>query len=661
MNTITSSSNEIQLNNRTGLTWVFSENTENGFGLGTCQFKNKPLETPLNEGLFFLRNIQTKEIIWLTGARVELTAKETAQFWGEKSIEGVIFSYSVVITLSKNLPASKIQYQFSVDKPLTGWEIGFTLHQEYSYSWTGHFYPFAADAKAIVEQPLTYVGVPSVLQIRDDHSLGMLYGFDLDFDCLNPTTWTGDCGYFFTDGVIPAQFRVGSQGLEPGIDYVWPLQIILSDKANLVKMIPDLVETWIKLNKFSPEELFVRSEDDALHLFIEGRRNTSLWNPGIGYKLEEGDPESNFVYLGEQPLSAYFEYLLYKNTEEPVWRQRCFEQMDFMLKGQDTDPESINFGVIHTAYDLGTQTFDSDDRGSNIGFKPDLNAYMARYMLMTWQAVKDNEGLDRQDWYQAAIRAADWTMRQRNADGGLPQVVHYPFVYMENDDDETDKYFHKSISSTPGRALAALPIIYKISGEKRYEAFTEELEAFVRRDVEGRLRFTGHHPDLPPDEIEEASIWGIIEYWLDKYEQTKDKGALERAIANAYLSILWWCPKQLSWVQNPTQCASAEQQHFLQYSIYCYQNRKLECLQRLFIITNNPLLSALYNRVLQGIFWTQIDHGDLKGAAHERIADPWLARHDYEETADFNSLGTVYMGEQILDTMLQIFEMKNHD
>jgi len=465
-------------------------------------------------------------------------------------------------------------------------------------------------------------------------------------------------GFFFTDGVIPAQFRVGSRGLKPGKDYSWPLQLILSDKTELVKMIPDLTSNWMLFNNFSVEDLFVRTEEAALDLFINGRKNTSLWNPDIGYKLEEGDPESNFVYLGEQPLSAYFEYLLYEKLGDHLWRKRCIEQMNFILQGQNTYPGSVNYGVIHTTYDLEKRCFDSDDRGINVGFKPDLNAYMARYMLMTWQRVKENEGVDHQDWYQAAVCAADWVMRQRNADGGLPQVVRYPFVYMENEEDTTDKSFHKSISSTPGRALAAFPVIYNITGDKRYLGFSLELEAFVRRDVEGRLRFTGHHPDLPPDELEEASIWGVIEYWLDKYDRTGEAECLERAIADAYLSFLWWCPKQLSWVQNPTQCASAEQQHFLQYSIYCYQNRKLECLWRLFNHTKKALFAALYHRVLQGIFWTQIDRGDLKGAAHERIADPWLARHDYDEKADFNSMGTIYMGEQILDTLLQIVEIR---
>jgi hypothetical protein len=254
-------------------------------------------------------------------------------------------------------------------------------------------------------------------------------------------------------------------------------------------------------------------------------------------------------------------------------------------------------------------------------------------------------------------------LRQRNADGGLPQVVRDPFVYMEDSDDAAragegsmDKYYHKSISSTPGRALPALPIIAEITGEERFREFAERLEVFVRRDVEGRFRFTGHHPDLPPDELEEASIWGVVEYWLDKYERFRDEEYLNRAVADALLSLLWWCPKQLSWVANPTQCASAEQQHFLQYSLYCYQNLKVRCLRRLHQYTGDQLFDKLYERVLQGIFWTQVTEGDLRGATHERIADPWLARDDYGQ-ASFDSVGTVYMGEQSLDCMLQLIEM----
>ena len=47
---------------------------------------------------------------------------------------------------------------------------------------------------------------------------------------------------------------------------------------------------------------------------------------------------------------------------------------------------------------------------------------MARYILQTWQRVKEKEGVDRQDWYKAAMASLKWVRSQQNPDGGLPAV-----------------------------------------------------------------------------------------------------------------------------------------------------------------------------------------------------------------------------------------------
>lgn len=356
--------------------------------------------------------------------------------------------------------------------------------------------------------------------------------------------------------------------------------------------------------------------------------------------MEHGDPESHFIYIGEQALSAYFEYLVFQRTGDNLWRSRAFQQMEFMLKGQNNQTDSPAFGVIHTAYDLRKKAFNSDDRGNNVGYKPDLNAHMARYMLLTWQAVKQHEGIDRADWHAAALRAADWVVRQQNPDGGLPQKVD-------------EKTGGRSVSVVSGRALPAFPDIFSITGFKRYDNLSADLEKWLKSNAEAQLIFTGHHPDLPPGELEEASIWGAVEYWLGKYNRTHDPQYLTRATADGYLALSWWCPKQLPWVKNPTQLASAEQTHFLQYSIYSYQDRKLSGLFQLGQLVGEPFAS-LYDRFVQGVFFTQVTQGNLKGSTHERIADPWLQRSDYGIPADINSLGDEYMGEQSLDAFLQL-------
>jgi hypothetical protein len=572
------------LKNGAGLEWQAVDLGEN-FALGGFLLHGALVEAPLTKGILFLHHMESGEKHWLTAQQCIQTGELSARLLGQERVEDSIIRYSVDIELPENLTVARLSFHWSVDYQLKDWE-----------------------------------------------------------DYLNPLTWTGTVGLHFLDGHILPQYRACAGNIQAGIEYHLPLQLFLSDAGNMIKMVSGLVKDWLSLNHYRPDKLHVRTPEEALKIFIEGRRQTSSWKPKIGYRLEVGDPNSSFVYMGEQPLSAYFEYKLFEITGDPIWRQRSFEQLDFVLKSQNKVPNNRHYGAFHSAYDLQKNIFDSDDRGRNVGYKPDINAYMARYILQTWQSVNQFENLDRHDWYQAAVLAADWVMRQRNPDGGLPQKV----------DIQTGT---KSISVVSGRALAAFPIIGRITCQPNYLEFSRSLENFLVNCIEGHLWFTGHHPDLPPEEIEEASIYGAIEYWLDVYDNDGRAEALDHALADTLLSLLWWCPKQLNWVNNPTQCAAAEQKHFLQYSIYCYQNRKVECIHRLAQMSGNPFWKELFERLLQGILWTQVTDGDQLGATHERIADPWLQRHDEDDEPDFNSLGTIYIGEQSLDTMLQLLEI----
>jgi hypothetical protein len=160
------------------------------------------------------------------------------------------------------------------------------------------------------------------------------------------------------------------------------------------------------------------------------------------------------------------------------------------------------------------------------------------------------------------------------------------------------------------------------------------------------------HFDLPPNDFEQDSIYAVVEYWLNKYDRTGRQDCLDRAVANAYDALLYWCPKQLSWVKNPTQCAHSEQQHFNQYSVYCYGNRKIECLARLAQETGNPLFKALQRRVMQMNFYTQVTDGPFMGSVTEAICDPWLERH-----GGFEWRGNPYTSELVTDLMLQLMDL----
>ena len=590
-----------------------------------------------------MRNITTHDEIWLIPPRIEEISSTRAIFGGEHKLNNVQISYRITIETPPEIQAVRLLYEFSVDKNIRDYDVCLQYHTEYSHQWKAHIYPWVEDSKWVERERLDNIGIPSIFIYREDRSLGILWGIDPNFDYLNPTTWTKDFGLYFIDGIKPAQFRVGAGKLKEGIKYQCPMQIVISDKNNPDAMIKDLMEKWIRLNKFQVNPLHVRSNDKALHLFIEGRRESKdAWIPGKGYSLH--GERHTFLYFGVQGMAAYFDYLLYEMTGDPLWKERAITQMDFIVEGQNRDLNDFNYGAIHTTYQLEQLDdygphglgFNSDDR-FNIGYKPDVCALLVRYMLLIWKRVKEHEGIDHKDWYETAILAANWIIRQQNNDGGLPQKVQTKPLEMRWMDEKHNLVIQpfKSRSSTSGRALPSFDIIQEITNKSKYKLFLNRLEDYTLRCVQNQYYFTGHHPDLPPYELEEASIWGVAEYWLNRYDDSGDKTYLRHAEANAYLALTWWCPKDLSWVNNPTQGGTAEQQHFQQYSVYNYQNRKVEGLWRLYQATGNQLFLQLFGRILQNIYFTQEIEGGNKGGTYERIADPWLVRTEASKGVHF--------------------------
>ena len=628
----------IILQNQSGLSCQLLK-TPAGWGLGSLALHGQVVEQPLMHGLLFVINPATGEKRWLAGTTAEQIDARTVRCAGQADVDGVLFTFEIAIQLDNTRAAMRMTPVWSVDTDLDGWEVGLAYHDAFTHDWHVQSYPWAGNSDAVTISPLRYCGVPGVLVYRSDLSMVVLFAIDSHADYLNPTTWSGDVEFLFANRQSAPQFRIGHGKLTAGIRYEFPLQLILSDAGDFVDAVMDIVPAWIAVNDYKVDtSLMVRPPQEAFEIVLDGRRQMESWKPGIGYEHHRGTP---FVYVGNNPYIAFFEYRLHELTGEPVWRERAFEQIDFALQGQQPD------GVLHTSWyfqpsvrpgNVVAEGFCSWDWLHN-GYKVDINVWMARYILQTWQRVKDHEGLDRQDWYRAAIGALDWALRQQNPDGGLPQCV----------DIATGQ---RSSSVVSGRALVALPIIAGITGDARYLQVSAELEQYLRRQVEGRFCYTGMHPDLPPEDYEQDSIYAVVEYWLDKHARTGEADCLRHAVANAYFGLLYWCPKQLSWVQSPTQCAHSEQQHFNQYSVYCYGNRKIQCLDRLYRLTGDPLFDQLTQRVMQLNFYVQVVDGPYKGAMTEAIADPWQERGQ-----GFEWRGSPYTSELVTDLMLQLIEM----
>ncbi len=529
----------ITLRNDAGLVWELSKNAK-GWGLGTLSLNGKAVEHSMDDGVLSLRNVKSGAVRWLAATEVKQIDVRTARLIGTDEVEGATFKFDVTLSLEETMPAARITPAWSVDKDLDGWEVCLAYHGGFTTDWRVQSYPWAGNSQTASITPLRYCGVPGALLYRPDQSLVVLFAIDSNSDYLNPATWTGQTGFHFANRRVAPQFRAGGGKLKAGLRYELPWQLILSDAGEFASAITHVMQAWVKLNNYRVDDsLRVRTPQEAFKIALDGRRQMPIWKPDIGYEHHRGAP---FVYVGNNPYIAYFEYRLYEITGDRLWRERAFQQIAFALRGQQPS------GVFHTSWYMEqgktdpAQGFCSRDWGHD-GYKTDINAWMDRYLLQTWQRLKDKEGIDRQDWYKAALRSLDWVRSQQNADGGLPQCV----------DIRTGA---KSASVVCGRALVGLPIIAKITGDERYMKLSADLERFLRGNVEGRFWYTGMHPDLPPGDFEQDSIYAVVEYWLDKHDRTGDKESLDRAVANAYYALLYWCPKQLSWVKGPTQCAA---------------------------------------------------------------------------------------------------------
>jgi len=279
--------------------------------------------------------------------------------------------------------------------------------------------------------------------------------------------------------------------------------------------------------------------------------------------------------------------------------------MAFWLGGlADVGAASRHAGVFHTVYELPAGPYDSSDRGNNRGYKIDLNAHEARYALLVWEAVRAHEGVDVAEWRAAAAGIAAWIYRMGAAQvaaaaasgacaaGGAPGSCGFP----QRIDPATDAPTPSVVS---GRTMNALPVFARVLGDAAAANFTAlqaAAEAWVAASAEGLLFFSGQHPDLPFWDFEQDSVWEMAEYWLDRAD-AGGAGALDRAVGDAYVALMMLCPKQLSWVANPTQMAADEQQMYSQYSVYTYHNRKWLVLSRLAAATRDPLWSALADRL----------------------------------------------------------------
>lgn len=649
---------DIVLDAGSGLSWPIHTLPNTLYALGQPLLRGKPVDhAAVPDGIAFWRHQTSFLVVPVLASRAAVAGdKSSAVLEGFAALPasgnagGTVTHTAVVVAvdLLSTSPTASLSVSFHVGGNadyLEGWQLCLKWAQDGPSpdTWRAQGYPKASNESHVQADNLNYMGWPGFFLYRPNASVVAWWGLSITEEFTNPHTWTGGTSFWMDapgggQRNIAPQYAFGGGNITAGVWHNATTRLLFSDAGETLAAVREIVPTLLKLDKYQVETLAPdRSKADMLACFVNARRATSMWKTtpnGSAYQLQD---IANFVYLGTTPESAYFEYQLYVETKDQLWRNRSFEQMAFWLQGQLTDKTSRHFGAVNTAYELPNGPYDSLDRGSNTGWKPDINAHMARYALLLWEAVKTHEGASApaeiDTWFTAARLAAEWVynMASDQAGGpaavagsaGLPQKI-FPADW--KDPALRDKPF---VSATSGRYMNSLPVFSRlltaeVSPKHDFKALQRAAEKWAIEQVEGLLYWFGQHPDLP--DLEQDSVWELIEYWLDRHD-AGDPKALDRAVGDGYVALMMLCPKQLSWVQHPTQGAADEQPEYNQYSVYTYHNRKWLVAQRLADLTKDSLWQGLADRIYALNAYVQVTNttslNDL-GGFHEAIADPWV-------------------------------------
>ena len=178
---------DLAIQNSKGIHVVALEK-EGHFALGSISLNNKVVEAPLESGILALRNATTSQEVWLEASKLERLADNKLLFSGSGNVAGASVRYEVTVETPLDVKAVKVTYQFSADRDMKDWQAVLSYHSAFAHSWQCHIYPYAEASKYVQQDPLNYMGIPSLFLYRDDRAMGALWGIDMNSDYLNPPT-----------------------------------------------------------------------------------------------------------------------------------------------------------------------------------------------------------------------------------------------------------------------------------------------------------------------------------------------------------------------------------------------------------------------------------------------------------------------------------------
>lgn len=363
-----------------GLTWRVISYANGSAALGQPMLHGRPLDAlAVGDGIAFWRRASDFLVVDVfAGAVVVDPARTYARLSGTTALPGGASTrVSVNVTLDRGSPSAAIDVGFTASADVRGWQlcVKWASDGDTADAWRAFGYPTAGNSSSVDAGTLSYMGWPGFLLSRPNASVVAWYGLSASRGFTDPTGWTGATSFWMTSGgpghQIAPQFAFGGGGIAAGVAYNATLRLVASDAGETLAAVRDIVPALLALDGYAVQSLApARPPADMLACFVNARRTTPEWVTtcnGSAYRLQNS-PGYPAIYVSSTPASALLDYRVYRATDDAFWRARAFEQMDFWMKGQHAGNDR-HAGAFHTAYDIPSCTFNSDDRGGNRGWK----------------------------------------------------------------------------------------------------------------------------------------------------------------------------------------------------------------------------------------------------------------------------------------------------
>jgi hypothetical protein len=407
----------------------------------------------------------------------------------------------------------------------------------------------------------------------------------------------------------------------------------------------DLAWAWAEANQFQFDRHRYYSIAEAVNMVTEGR-SQAAHHGAVRYVREDVDgipvrgyrhgSNQNRIAIYRQSPNAYVDYLLYLRTGREIFRERAFEQMEFLLAAQsdqgwfredwqiglrDWSYEAVgeNGGVImvlerngqvvpavqrtsQKAMHIIDETIaapDAADRmdratGRNLrGPRPDYLGMTCLYIHKLARALEQHEGVRQSNWDHSLQQCLDWVLRVQSDDGGWPMTVS-PDGSIRSD------------NAPAGRLILALDAIAADRQDQRLDEARELHERWILENCVELQQWWGSHKDTGLM-IDYGGLQNFIQYCVQRYERTCEHRYLDLALECTYFNFFEHCPKQLEWLWHYSKGGIMEQGNYVQLDIDNMDNLPCASWFKLAEYTGDKFVRALVDQAVYTAMHTLLD------------------------------------------------------